>query len=216
VASWQRTLSALVLAVAPFARHRQAPAGWTWTLDSPARHVTETDHVPEGTFGFVAMAPGWHITMGPGGLLYDPRQVVSGRFVLESRHVLFPHAENTEYGLFIGGKSLNDSTRTWTAFVVRRDGSAAVLRHANGHTDTLRAWTQHPGVKPHPGGNETVVNVLRVVLDTAVAFSVNDSLVATASRGAVPTDGIVGFRIGRALNMHITTLDLTHRLAPAR
>jgi hypothetical protein len=190
------------------------PAGWEWTLDAAAQHVAATDSVPTATFGFVTMAPGWHVTMGPGALLYHPRSNIDGRFALESRIVLFPGTSAAEYGVFVGGRELGDSSRSWVAFVVRRDGSAAVLRHTGGRTEALVPWTRYGGVKP--GGPETVANVLRVVLDTAVAFRVNDSTIATLSRLQVPTTGTFGFRIGKDLNLHITTLDVTHRLAPAR
>jgi hypothetical protein len=45
---------------------------------------------------------------------------------------------------------------------------------------------------------------------------VNDSLVVTLARGQVPTDGMFGFRVGKDVNVHITTLDVLQRLAPAR
>jgi hypothetical protein len=47
-----------------------------------------------------------------------------------------------------------------------------------------------------------------------VVFSVNDKEVARVPRADVTTDGAVGFRVGTSLNLHITTFDLTHRLAP--
>jgi hypothetical protein len=213
-----RWFALVIVAVGGLAltRQVQAPPSWTWALDTPAQHVSATDRVPDGSFGFVAMAPGWHVTMGPGGLLYDPRQTLTGRFVIESRQVLFPGTDSSEYGVFVGGRDLAGAARAWTAFVLRRDGAAAVLRHTGGRTEVVMPWTRHAAIKPHPGGDETVTNVLRVVQDTAVWFRVNDSVVATFPRVQLPTEGMLGFRIGRALNMHITSLDVTHKLAPAR
>jgi hypothetical protein len=186
-----------------------APEGSRWLLDAPAEHVGRKDDLTSATFSFVSMAPGWHVTMGPGGLLFDPRNVIRGRFTLQSRIALFPGEGNAEYGVFVGGTALESAAPAWTAFVVRRDGSAAVLRHSAGRTDELVPWTKHAGVK-----SGTAANTVRVSLDTAVHFAVNDSAIVTLPRDKVGTGGVFGFRIGPALNMHITTLDVTHRLAP--
>ena len=63
----RQTLTALVLLAAgsPLIAQPGAPAGWRWALDAPANHVTQTDVIPAGTFSFVSMAPGYHVTMGP-------------------------------------------------------------------------------------------------------------------------------------------------------
>lgn len=190
---------------------RTAPAHWKWVLDSAAQHVNLSDKVPPGTFGFVTMAPGWHVTMGPGGLLYDPRQAAEGRFVVESRLFLFPGEPPAEYGVFVGGRDLEGPGSSWTAFVVRRDQSAAVLRRQDGRIETVVPWTPHGAIR---GGERGGANVIRVVADSVIIFQVNDSTIATLPRDRVPTGGRFGFRIGRDLNLHVTSLDLTRRFAP--
>lgn len=187
------------------------PSGWRWSLDAPAHHVGRLDGSPRDTFSFVSMAPGYHVTMGPGAALYDARNLTSDRFVLQSRIALFPGDANAEYGVFVGGGNLDAPAPSWTAFVLRRDGTAAVVRRANGADETIAPWTAHAVIKGGAGG---ATNVLRVVQDTAVHFIVNDSTVFTIPRARVVTEGVFGFRIGPALNLHITTLDVTHRLAP--
>ncbi len=207
-------LAGLVLAFVtadPIGAQSGAPNGWRWSLDAPALHVSQTDVIPQGTFSFVAMAPGYHVTMGPGAALYDARNVTSDRFVLQSRLALFPGDATSEYGLFVGGRQLETPSATWVAFVVRRDGSAAVMRRAGDSLEAIMPWTRHAAIK---GGSEGAANVMRVVQDTAVHFVVNDSTIATFARSRIVTDGVFGFRIGSALNLHITTLDITHRLAP--
>ena len=128
-----------------------------------------------------------------------------------SRLALFPGDATAEYGLFVGGQGLDSASPSWVAFVVRRDGSAAVLRRANGAVEEIMPWTPHVAIK---GGAQGAANTVRVVQDTAVHFIVNDSTIATFARARVATEGVFGFRIGPALNLHITTLDITHRLAP--
>jgi hypothetical protein len=203
----------LVLGAAPLASQRVAPTNWRWTLDSAARYDTLTDEIPRGTFGFVAMAPGWHITMGPGALLYDATHQADGRFTLQSRLFLFPGTPAAEYGVFFGGSELEGGNATWTAFVVRRDQSAAVVRRHQGRIETLVPWTSHAAIR---GGSEGGANVLRVHVDSVITFQVNDSTIATLPRDRVATSGRFGFRVGPDLNLHVTTLDLTRRFAPAR
>lgn len=205
-------LAALVLA-SPLHAQKSAPEHWQWALDSAAQHVTLTDFVPAGQFGFVAMAPGWHVTMGPGGLLYDTRYFVEKRFSVESRIFLFPGTPSAEYGVFVGGNDLNGAERRWVAFVVRRDGSAAVVRHDKGVTDSVLRWTKHEAVK---GGAEGAANVVQVVVDSVVTFRVNGAAIATFPRAQLSTDGLYGFRMGKGLNLHVTTLDVSQRLAPSR
>jgi hypothetical protein len=66
-----------------------------------------------------------------------------------------------------------------------------------------------------PGDN--VRNVIRVEAEAAtVTFLVNGKPVAEVSRDGARFDGIVGLRVGEELNLHVTNLDLTHRLALPR
>jgi hypothetical protein len=204
---------AIFVLAAPLAAQKSAPEHWQWALDSAAQHVTLTDSVGAGQFGFVAMAPGWHVTMGPGGFLYDSRYQLEKRFSVESRIFLFPGTPAAEYGVFVGGRGLKTAERRWVAFLLRRDGSAAVVRHEKGVTDSVMRWTKHEAVK---GGVEGAANVVQVAVDTVVTFRVNGAAVASFPRAQLNTDGQFGFRMGKGLNLHVTTLDVTQRLAPAR
>jgi hypothetical protein len=58
--------------------------------------------------------------------------------------------------------------------------------------------------------------VLRVEVDPAsVQLLVNGASVAKVPRAELRTDGRIGFRIGSSLNLHVSSLDVTTRLAPA-
>lgn len=211
-----------VLALAPHAIAAQqgnaplsGPPGWTWTLDAPARLLNGGRFAPtDSTFDFAHMAPGWHITMGPGAALFDPRERAEGRFVVEGELILFPDASEHEYGLFVGGRDLDGATKQWFAFVVRADGSAAVMHRAGTETRMVMPWTKHAAVKPKPEGN-TVTNVLSVRAEPdSVRFLVNSERITAFARADLNVDGPFGFRIGKGVNLHITNLDVTRRLAP--
>lgn len=190
------------------------PEGWRWRTDSPAEPQSSQGAVSGSSFRFTPMAPGWHVTMGPGAVLFDPRESLSGRFALSATLILFPEPTEAEYGVFVGGAALDGAEAAWTAFVVRGDGNAAVLHHVAGRTETLLPWTRYDAVVSR-GSNGTAQNLVAVRAEPdSVRFAINDIVVATFARSALNLDGQFGLRIGRGVNMHITNLDATRRFAP--
>jgi hypothetical protein len=193
----------------------KTPTDWKWRTDSPAT-VTDSDNMTASQWFYVGMAPGWHVTTNPGVVLFHPGHEGRGNFSLRSEIFLFPGSNQEEYGLFIGGRALEPSSTSpsYTAFVLRRDGRAAVLKRSGTSTTPLVDWKANAAVLPQTG-TEAMKNALNVDVGPAdVVFSVNDKEVARVPRAEVTTDGAVGFRVGSSLNLHITTFDLTHRLAP--
>lgn len=198
------------------ARQLQTPADWRWRTDVPAK-VTNTGNAGDDVMVYVAMPPGWHITTGPGVALFQPSYTGRGNFTLESQVFLFPGDSQEEYGLFIGGKGLDpaSASASYLAFVGRRDGQAAVLRHAGGKVEPIVAWKTNDAVVPHPGGTDTAKNVFRVeVAPTEIIFGANGKEIARVPRAGLDTDGQFGFRVGKGMNLHVSTLDATYRLAP--
>lgn len=184
-----------------------------WVTDSPAQLVTQQE-VPDSAWSFVEMPPGWHVTTGPGAILYDPEHAARGRFDVEAEMFLFPEASDAGYGIFIGGDGLDTEDRTYLSFVIRRDGSAAVLQVRGSESVTLVPWSRNEAVLPH-GGTGTVRNTLTIEVGaTEIVFSANGTAIARLPREAAPVDGAFGFRIGAGINLHMTSLDVTQRLAP--
>ena len=209
-------LAIAVVASSAGARQLQTPTDWKWRTDAPAKVTSESKIGPD-TWHFVAMPPGWHITMGPGGLLYPTGKTASGNFVLQAEMFLFPGEGQQEYGLFLGGQAVDGdaSHPHYVAFVARRDGQAAVVKRIGTGVEPLIAWKTNDAVVPHPGGTGTAKNIFRVeVGPTEIAFSANGKEIAKVPRAGLTTDGAFGFRVGKDLNMHISTLDVTERLAP--
>lgn len=196
----------LLLALTAPALHAQRPDNWRVRLDAPG---------PDSAVAYVAMPPGWHITTGPGALLYDAANTAAGRFVVESEIFLFRGQSQEGYGLFVGGSGLDGASPSWVAFLVRRDGNALIEHRTRDGTTRLVEPVTTTAVKPHAGeGPER--NVLRVSVEPdSIRFEANGSRVATLPRGELPLDGIFGFRIGAGNNLHVSQLDITRRLAPA-
>jgi hypothetical protein len=134
--------------------------------------------------------------------------------MLEGELILFPDASENEYGVFVGGSGLDGDGAAWTAFVVRADGQAAVMRRQGGATTLLMPWTAHAAVKVRVSG-ATAKNIVSVRAEPdSVRFLVNGERMAAWPRRALEVEGHYGFRIGRGVNLHITNLDVTRRLAP--
>jgi hypothetical protein len=193
------------------------PQGWRWHLDAPGRLVLDsTFAISDSTFQLVMMPPGWHVTAGPAMTALDPAFRADGRFALESELFVFPSTKDGEIGVVVGGHELDGPGARWTAFVIRRDGSAAVLRRSDGGTRELVAWKPVARVaKPTEQG--AARNVLRVDVDPGrVTFAVNGEKVAELPRADVQPDGAFGLRAGKLVNLHVSRLDLVRPLAPPR
>lgn len=194
----------------------EVPATWRWVTDEPARVTTVPDRVQDSAFAFVRMAPGWHITMGTGAVLFDPRYFAEGAFVLESEVFHFPNSANTEYGFFVGGTGLDGTTPRYVTFVLRGDGSVAAWERNAGSNRSLVEWRRAEAVIPN-GGKDIVRNVVRLVVTKKEAvLKANDLDVLVLPRENLSLDGQFGFRVGRGVNLHVTTLNVTSRMAPTR
>lgn len=192
------------------------PAGWSWRTDAPAvPQKGGTGNAGTAKFEFTHMAPGWHITMGPGALLFPADAEATGRFVLEGEMIYFPDgADAAEYGVFVGGRALDTPGAEWTMFVVRSDGSAAVTRRTASGEQQLRSWAKHEAINARDANGWARNKVAVRAEPDSVRFVVNGKAVQAWSRRELAADGRYGFRIGEGANLHITNLDLTQRLAP--
>lgn len=215
--------SLLVAAIAPAAPAQardSIPAGWRWLHDAApiavAKDPADSADARDARWRFTRMPPGYHVTTGPGSLLYDPGERAAGRYTLTSQLYLFPRPTESGYGLFFGGRALGSDSARWNAVLLRRDGAVAIVERAGADERALTPWITHAAIRPH-AGRGVVENVVRLQVehDSVRAF-VNDSAVVAVPRAAVAADGHFGFRVGRAIDLHVSTLDHTRHLAPPR
>lgn len=192
-------LAAAVLVAAPSGGGAQA-------LEKPEGWQTRAER-------FVAMPPGFHITTSPSVLFYHPEAHAEGTFTVESEGYLFQGDSPNAYGIFLGGRNLDGDDATWTSFEIAHDGRWVVRNRApdeNGAAVVSEIAGPESGPVALPGDEVTAKNVLAVSADPeSVAFRVNGETVLTIPRYDVPVDGIVGFRVGAGLNLHLTTLTVT-------
>ena len=194
-----------IVASVPSVTLAQGVQGWSRVTDAGPADSVLHDRMP----------PGWHITTGPAAILFDPANQARGRFAVEAEIHLFPGESNEGFGVFLGGSDLDGANGSWTAFLIRKDGSALVEQRLNNSTTTLIPATKSSAIKPHTGGEGTALNQIRVLVqgDSAV-FSANGQRVAAIATRELQLEGAFGFRVGKGVNLHVTNLDLVTRLAP--
>jgi hypothetical protein len=200
-----RIAAAALLMAGPLAAQSARPEGWRWRFDRA--------NAVDSTLSFVTMRPGWHITTGPSGILYNPAQTASGTYRAEMLVFLFKPGDHAEgFGLFVGGQNLEAASQAYTYFLVRKDGRFTIKQRSGATARDLVPWTQHAAITAHPGDSSNVRNDLAVEVGAdSVRFSVNGTTVSTLPKSAVPTDGQVGLRVNHGLNLHVSKLEIQRR-----
>lgn len=190
------------------------PPDWKWVLDRPAPLAMTAD-VPDSAWSFVTMAPGWHLTTGPGAFVFHPAYEGRGQFSVEVEAFLFPGKSSEGWGIFFGARDLERaSDRTYSAVLVRHDGAVSVVSQRGTVLTTHRAWLADSAVRVQRA-DSTARNVVRADVERdRVLVRVNGAPIAVLKRADLPVDGLLGFRVGREVNLHATRLDVTYRLAP--
>jgi hypothetical protein len=183
----------------------QMPAGWMMRFDR--RNATETDAK------FVTMASGFHVTTTAVGaaVFYNPKDMGSGQYSVAATFKAAKSMSHESYGIFIGGRNLQDSTQNYLYLVIRPlDGHFAIgHRDSNGRPVYLAAITDpaNPAINldsPTDGSSTNTV-MIHVAADT-VHFIVNGKVVkalAKSQLGNAMTDGQAGIRINHVTDIHI-------------
>jgi hypothetical protein len=195
------------------------PTGWRAITDVPAEYsAAGIEPNAGGRYNFVNMAPGWHMTTGPGTLFFNPAVRAAGRFRLETEFFLFPNPSDQPVGLMVGGTGLEGPLASvqWFGLLVRRDGSAGVVHNHGTEHHPMVPYAKADSLAPHPGADSQRILLVIDAEADSVRFFVNRGRVAAVARAGMNLDGPFGFRVGQGLNLHVVRLDLTQKLAPAR
>ena len=181
------------------------PAGWVSRLDGGGM-----DHGDAGRVVMATMKPGFHVTTGPAGILFDSTMKAIGDWRLEATLDLFdPGARAEGFGVFFGGRDLNSAAPHYSYALLRRDGKALLKVRDGATTRTVRDWTANAGIPTWKGGPPgTSVKYLLVIeaRGPRVTMWVGANQVLDAARSELPTDGIVGLRINHSLNLHVESV----------
>ncbi len=188
------------------AQDLERPDGWQVRFDNPGASEADLEM-------FVEMPPGWHVTTGPAGIFWSPGHTASGDFRAEMEVFLFdPQGRREAFGLFVGGSDLQADDQEYTYFLLRDGGQFIIKRREGSEAPTVRPWTSHEAIVGYAdrGDAATAKNVLAIEANgDTVRFLVNGAEVASLPRSEVPVDGLYGFRVNHALNLHVSRLDVT-------
>jgi hypothetical protein len=173
------------------------PDGWTIRLDDKDRAAGAA------ATKFVTMGSGFHVTSGPAALYYRAADQVTGAFgasVAYGQRKAPAHPE--AYGMFFGGRNLQEPSQEYFYFLVRGDGKYYVAHRAGAEVHTLVPWTEHEAVNRQ---NEAGVasNVLGVDI-TADSVHLLANLKRVKSFGQLQANGQVGLRVNHGLDVHIS------------
>jgi hypothetical protein len=174
------------------------PAGWQMRLDRPNANKAD--------ISFTTMGAGMHVTAGPAATYWNPAHTASGAYTAEVTFTQMKSPTHAEaYGITWGGRDLAGDGQDYLYFVIRKDGKFLVKHRAGAATHDIKAWTEHPAIVKE-GADGKAKNTLRVeVSATSSKLYANGQLVHEVPREgmAANTDGIVGLRVNRNLDVHI-------------
>lgn len=179
------------------------PKGWMARIDGGA---------PLTKVKFETMSPGWHITLGPAAIFYQPTDTTSGNAHLVGVFHLFPGATHPEsFGMFLGGQNLQGPTQSYTYFLIRGDGKFLIKRRTGETTTKVVDWTANSAVKAADSTGHSSNELTVLIKDGKVSFMANGKEVHSAAAADVDTKGVVGARINHNLTIHLEKLQV-HRM----
>ena len=185
---------------------QERPEGW----------VIRTDDASAGEeIFFVDMPPGWHITTGPGAIVYHPQMVAEAPYTVEMEVYLFdPGSRREAFGFFVGGQELDTPDQSYVYFMIREGGEYLVKSRNGADTETHTAWTADEAIHSWAArgqDEETAMNLIRLEVGTeSVRFSVNgrELSVEETVGGPERLNGVVGLRVNHALNLHVSRFEI--------
>jgi hypothetical protein len=179
------------------------PAGWSARFDR--------ENVDASKISFMTMGTGLHATSGPAAIYWRDADNMSGPFKITATFTQMKAPMHPEaYGIFIGGKNLNDSTQTYGYLIVRGDGKYAIKHRAgNAAVHTIADWTDLPNMKQaDANGKATNTVSFEVRSDSTRAF-VNGEQVHSWAASYWSGQGIAGLRVNHMLDVHISDFAIT-------
>lgn len=170
------------------------PAGFLGRTDRESANITEAKYVPS--------AGRWEVTTGPAHILWAARDTVSGDFTAGATIDQLEKPKHPEaFGLFIGGRNLDEAMQQYTYFLVRGGGEYLIKVREGGTTREIAGWTKHDAIPVENAEGKATYRLAIRVKDGKVGFLVNDREVRSVPAKDVPTAGIAGLRINH--NLHL-------------
>src|SRR5438045_7508685 len=191
----------LVAATSLFA---QAPKGWMVRAD---RSTSASDPDGAGAIKFMQMGSTLHAVNPQAAVYWNPANTASGTYTIKGTFTLLkPSGHTNYYGLVFGGSSLDGAAQSYTYFLVAQDGTWLVKKREGEMASDVIAKKASDAVKK-PGADGKSVNALEVrVGPDKIDYVVNGTVVQSAPKAGVKTDGIYGIRVNHMLEVSVDGL----------
>jgi hypothetical protein len=187
----------------------QFPPGWMVRFDPPRGSQPMP---PMTAVKFIAMGSGYHVTSGPAALYYNTKDEASGQYSVTATFKQSKSMQHEAFGIFIGGRNLQDSTQNYVYFVIKPfDGTVRIAHRAsNGRPVDIvaeNAGAPEPSINRDAPTDGSATNTLLIhVAKDTVHFLINGKLfrgIAKSQLDGGSTDGQAGLRINHNIDMHI-------------
>ncbi len=197
------------------------PDGWMARFDPPrVRPGQPTPAAPSLTeVNVVTMGSGLHFTSGPAAIYYNPKDMGSGEYTVTATFSQRKSVQHEAYGIFIGGKNLQDSSQSYLYFVIKpchsQCGNPGLTlgellisrRSSDGRPQAIVPLSHHDAIVTDDPTDGHATNKLAIhVAKDSVHFLINDKLVkglAKSELNGAATDGQAGIRINHNIDVHV-------------
>jgi hypothetical protein len=193
------------LTVAPLLA--QAPKGWKMRVD---RSTSASDPDAAGSIKFMQMGSTLHAITPQAAVFWNPSNTASGNYTLKGSFTLMkPSGHTNYYGLVFGGSGLDGAGQKYTYFLVAQDGTWLVKkRDGDAASDVLPKTPNAAVKKPDASGKSVNALEVRVGADK-IDYVVNGTVVQSAPKSTVTTDGVYGIRVNHLLEVQVDGLAVT-------
>lgn len=197
----------------------QVQAGLRVRIDG-SQSASAPEAVP--TLTLASTGKGFHLSGGPGAILWAPAHTVKGVYAVRATFTLMkPSAAITDYGLIFGATDVEGPTPTYVYFTIAQDGAFQVRHRAGNEVHEIDRSLHFAIRKPDASGRST--NTLEVqVAPTAVSYVINGAVVhATPTRAGTgsyteteKTNGIAGVRIDDRVELQVDGFEVVSPFTP--
>ena len=200
----RQILAATIAVLAAVPLIAQAPKGWKMRVD---RSASASDPDAPGTIKFMQMGSTLHAVTPQAAVFWNPANTASGNYTLKGTFTLMkPSGHTNFYGLVFGGSDLEGPKQSYTYFLVAQDGTWLVKkREGEVASDVIKKTPNDAVKKPGADGKSTNALEVRVGADK-IDYVVNGTVVQSAPKAGVKTDGTYGFRSNHLLEIQVDGL----------
>lgn len=179
------------------------PDGWSVRFDRANADASK--------LSFASMAPGWHATTGPSGIFWQKDHAnLDGAYRISATfHQTKAPAHPEAYGIFIGGKNLDNDKQDYGYLVIRGDGKYLIKHRAGSEVHTIQDWTDLPALNKQDAEGRAKNTVAFEVSDGFVKALINGEEVKRWEESYWSGKGTAGLRINHGLDVHISDFSVT-------